>query len=1356
MAALERAGVKVERRNTQVTTTVTDPLLKPWVVGPCFEVLDEISNGVINASAALTVPAKLVGREQIKTNLGFQDLRNKTVKLVVGNTPVQTYTLPNSLTTAAYFLRLLNANFTGVSFFWESDEYLAIQTTAKGDAASIIVKGESEFLVTCGFTLDQTATGSGVYRNRALGVAFEAFPAPRGNGGYLDFSSLESRIKAFYKQSGVLKSFYSDRTVLTSGSRAERDGASLATETDEDFDLSQSSYRLRGLSALDDSDDEAALTAMVCSPGAAATLEKVFDHPAVSTYPHSGEALEAFVFMTSKATSSKYAGEYAFEMKVTDDGEGDYPYVEISGGLGTIADPWTLMVSYKTDGSNNTLDDFVLMINEGNVLDPVTPLVKTSPTMPGTAGALTLKDVLGAVAYGDGTTVMTETVGADPVALNNIHVGSVGGVDFIATNQDYGSDGNDDIVATVVEEAGPSVVWEGNTATLSLGAAKAETTSEHAQAGHQLKVTASEYGTKWNKKINLVLAYTSAGGKDTKTFVTIANVEDETATVTITQDFDSTEVTGTTGTAMLAALLDENGPAYPFLGAAGASFTGGGLSDIMESAWDTETVQVDAGACATVTEVANAFGVAETVPDHITATVNASYAADAEYGASAFETNLSEGWDPVDFREVVHGIEGDYTYGVVVGAKDNDMATLPGKTLILGFNGGQEVTVLFQAGDDDAENAVTRINSIVGLDVAEVVDTSRVRISSKEFTVAALPNSRRGNDSTLSVRGTAIAPLLQAEITEESPDIYTGVYFGAFLAAAEGDELWDSGQLIGTILGFEDLSKEDRDEPYPNAVLLLDTRVPIAATYSGWYLKAKSLNVSEDTLYDRPLPDLVSDTTNQVLLLKGNVARGANGTPLSTTSAAFSMYVAYKALRKDLVNGVTINNVDDLDDVTPLTADNPLGLALSLMWDASSEAIKVNGIGVDEVDANEPDGTYAAYIRSKAKLMSKGKNVAATAVLTQEKSVQDAFAAMADVMTTSGNKAEQVTIISPTMPTHASSTSYGEGRTELINSQGGVQTLRFDLETLNLQSVLSDIGIEDPTDPDELMAAGIYVELESSPYHWLVKSCSVNTNSLTVWNDDTPWETTEGNEDGFYAEIPIPIPTGRTELTDEPTTILTRGVALEDDDLDGIAEAMAAQASAYNSISVRTIYPDFVEIPIDGTETRVPAYYAAAIQTVIVCKRHPAKPMANMVFPILTDAFWPDGFTDTDWAIAAGGGCNCLIPEDSVVKLRDFSTTDVSSVENREHTMVWVDFVAARIFRDRLSTDVGEHAIDDEYISYLGVKGHSISNYLVGRGIYKNCEVSDLYQSEDTPTQVVMEIARGRKYPCREILVILL
>ncbi|NCN41442.1 hypothetical protein GW916_09380 [bacterium] len=87
--------------------------------------------------------------------------------------------------------------------------------------------------------------------------------------------------------------------------------------------------------------------------------------------------------------------------------------------------------------------------------------------------------------------------------------------------------------------------------------------------------------------------------------------------------------------------------------------------------------------------------------------------------------------------------------------------------------------------------------------------------------------------------------------------------------------------------------------------------------------------------------------------------------------------------------------------------------------------------------------------------------------------------------------------------------------------------------------------------------------------------------------------------------------------------------------------------------------------------------------------------------------------------------------------------------------MITPDHVAARMFRAELRPYVGPLAIDNDYLTRVGVVADAVATKLVNFGIYEEATVSNLSRDEDDPRQLIVELDRTVFYPARGILIIL-
>jgi hypothetical protein len=1325
-------------------------------------------------------------------------LQSKSLKLKIGG-ELKNINFPRNLTTQTYMIAVINTELAKgnnhATAGWMDSKYLVIQSTAKGDAASIEVRGDggaSDAAVDIGWFTGQRTSGAGTYQNLTLGISYTtAFPAPRGNLSYLDFSSLEDEILCYHKSNGAFNEFARDAALLRYIERPEGPFGFSLLNPPEDFDidavagLNRDTNISRDLEAIDDGDGDS-VTPKVASVGEAASTEKTFNKVGQLVLLFGTSTKAAIHIVSNNENLAGYlANRFSFVVAAH---AGDDTVEIVSAGTDSLTTAtWTVTYSYAASKKVSAAVDYL----NGDGGD--TPI-------PGTAELLGLEENL---SLAEAFTFLYEGPAVDSVSVSAVTEKTVsdGETATVVTSANpvngetsgilgrWGSVGNYLTLQYVTSES------TGTTAALAYDAGGGtgpadlkNATLECDEGTHAISYFQGTGGVG-----NLILTATDAyaGTMGAKVYYTLT-VSGAVDSVTVTQTFGSDGTLATIEIVQLASAstdIDTVKAAILANDLAAAIVTP--TSEVGATVMVSKTrTQLGAGATGSVAAsdgctVATAIeaietgdaGITEFLADHTgqydsTCPINEPYWGDF-YDDTAVP--LEDGWDPINFREYVGKESNAFNHAVVVGSADltGAISGLSGTTLVLRFNGLESQTVTFAESDGEAggQAIADKINSYFPAEVATIIDatypTSKkcLRLSSQEITTLSLNLARTGQDSSIEiVGGTAIESILASE--SEETTAYTGVFFGSPLPVKEGDVLWDNGLPVGTVVTWENYEKGGLT--FPNAVLVLDTEVAApgegiaGATYTGWYLRSMNIDFENDSgtseaygpMVD-PVPEAFVDTLNQLLVLKPYVDRTSTGF-VPSGRPFFSMYVSYRALRKDLTEGVSIASVNDLDSVSPLTASNPLGLALQLAFSSSNGTI-VYGYGVDEVSELEPSGTRTAYQSSLNWL--QGQDAYALAPLTTATAVHDDFKSHAETMSDEDHKSERICLVCPTIPHRKSSTTAGTGKA----SRTSTTVLHFDAGELNVQKALTDIGVTSEYYADMASFGDdekIYIDVSTDASHFLVKSVDVGANNVTVYVDDTWWATHEGNEDGFYYAPESGGSLPDMSLSGETCSILQRGESFENADgtldTEECAIAMGEWASHYNSIRVRMIGPDSIELPIEGLSSRVSGTYATAIAAAQVCGNPPSNPLTGAVVPVLTNAYLPSGMSDYERGIAANGGYCLIVNDNGIITWRDFVTTKTSPIEDFEHSMITPDDVAAKLFRQELRPYVGPLSIDSGYLGKVSMVADSVCTRLVSSHIYQSASPKGVAQSASDKRQVIVTIERSIYYPARSILVILI
>lgn len=213
------------------------------------------------------------------------------------------------------------------------------------------------------------------------------------------------------------------------------------------------------------------------------------------------------------------------------------------------------------------------------------------------------------------------------------------------------------------------------------------------------------------------------------------------------------------------------------------------------------------------------------------------------------------------------------------------------------------------------------------------------------------------------------------------------------------------------------------------------------------------------------------------------------------------------------------------------------------------------------------------------------------------------------------------------------------------------------------------------------------------------------------------------------------------------------------------AEEWRDEAKAYGDKRLMLIRPDEVEITYtDKTgvrprdlDIRVPSYYACAVFAGLASSLPPQQPMTNMPVPGINELFHSNGyFTPDQLNTIAEGGNNILIQptRNASPQSRHQQTTDVSTIETREFSIVRiVDFVS-KFFRNSLRPYIGKHNITSELLTQLRGTCEAILRTLVDDSVLRQgSRLMALFQDPDQPDSIIVEVSLNVPYPVNRIVV---
>jgi hypothetical protein len=564
---------------------------------------------------------------------------------------------------------------------------------------------------------------------------------------------------------------------------------------------------------------------------------------------------------------------------------------------------------------------------------------------------------------------------------------------------------------------------------------------------------------------------------------------------------------------------------------------------------------------------------------------------------------------------------------------------------------------------------------------------------------------------------------------------------GSPFAPKVGDQVFADGVFIGNIAAVAPGAQQTQ--------LKLDRELPLDFTAQAFYIEA--MNIPATLPSDRPTPDLVIDPSGAALI-KANVLRDTEGFPLTNVRGA--LVVAYNALRLDVSpqskkpSLLTFGDITVLEDtLAPLDITNPLGLMFYFMM-VNAPGISVTGIGVSAVDANDPDGTPAAYTEAFGFL--EAQEVYALAPASQNPLVHQAGMAHVLAMSDPDACGERVILINPKMPSEGlpALVASGEGDT-LSTAPSGYW---FDTKVASLASDLQANQIN-PTGTIPV-SAGLYLQVATSAEHYNI--AQISGTRVLVRVAFAPGQ----NDDRFYSQDTPPF---SEQLIGVGFTVYVRGSKLVTPtglpDYARISEAYQKLGQSYGNRRVLMTAPEKTASVIGGVEQEIAGYYINAAIAGMVGQLPPQQGFTNYPIAGFTRVLGSnDVFSRTQMNVGAAGGTYWVVQETKGAPLttRMQVTTDLTSIETREFSVTRiVDFVA-KFIRVGLRNFIGRFNITHSFLDTLSTVVQGQLGFLREAGVLIGGDLNNIIQDADAPDSVLVDIVLDTPLPVNYIRVTLI
>ena len=662
----------------------------------------------------------------------------------------------------------------------------------------------------------------------------------------------------------------------------------------------------------------------------------------------------------------------------------------------------------------------------------------------------------------------------------------------------------------------------------------------------------------------------------------------------------------------------------------------------------------------------------------------------------------------------------------------NDASTA--HTEIFGGAGPFYQTLGRNAGSEPIDDVVDQINNVFPTSVA-----SWSAIGNK----LVLTSATSGNESTVEINtaSTALGAPQPTPTTLLGLDVQVGAnkFYGAPFAVRVGDHIYANGAFVGMVVEVHPLAQLGQ--------VRLDREVSTSGTWTTWYAIAKNLNAVSTSEWgvSVPTPDLQIDNEGSALI-KHDFLRDTTGQELLT--AAVSLYCMYTAVRLDVSASAADPSLLSFDTTTeieaaldPVSPDNPLAFGLFLAK-SNAAGVAVSGIGVDEATVDAPYGTVLAY--QKAAEFLQPLEVYAIAPMTSDAAVASILFAHVVSMSEPEQKGERIVIFHFGTPLRRSDTLVASGNDADSIVVGPDNYLNTKAATLS-QSLLSQ-GI-DPA--NILISDGVYLDLGADAYNWNVIGSVLDGTKLKV---NTAFGAGDNSDAFFYETIgdwPVVI--------SGSFSVKIRGavVSSKDEEITTIYN----RGAAYSSRRFWMEQLGQVVVTVGSVDQLVPGFYFCAAKAGQVAGLSPAQPVTN--YPVagfkgVTDT--NKRYTNVQMNQGASGGAEWIIQRGDGAPLlsRHQITTDLTSIERREQSIVRALDFSAKVFRSLLLKYVGRYNITKVYLDTLSAVAQGGSKWLVEVAkVLANCSLNNLVQDTDQPDTVLIDISAEVLYPGNYLRVVI-
>lgn len=654
-------------------------------------------------------------------------------------------------------------------------------------------------------------------------------------------------------------------------------------------------------------------------------------------------------------------------------------------------------------------------------------------------------------------------------------------------------------------------------------------------------------------------------------------------------------------------------------------------------------------------------------------------------------------------------------------------ASVQGRVLRMSVGGAQYQQIVFGTGVTNAATLITAFNALW---------SSVASLNGANQLVLRAGDSFGGAESEIRIdKSASDATLLTAlGLTGVgAPFNSVSAVVGGAFAPIVGDEVWANGVRLGQITEIP---------ASPTNRLRLSAEQLLTYSASSWTIVAKGLDNQAATL-SRPSSDLIVDATSGAVNIKRGIFRETNGTP--TAAGPLGTYLAYNGLRLDVSAAspsfdlLTYGTTTALEaDLSPIDPQNPLGFGMYFAL-LNAPGVEVNGVGVGEVSALEPEGSLDAYIQSFEYLESK--SVYSIAPLTHSGAVGQALQVHVNALSLPENGLERIAILNPSRPTRKSDTLVASVSTANV---AGAPTDAIGTGLADLQALLAAQGLTGPT---YTLANGVFVMFEDDQNRYLVEAVSGPTitinNGPLVQSDSFFFD---GGGSAVFDSV----------IIDRPMSVFIRGGALANRTEE--ASAYADTGRGYRDRRVICTAPDKARALVDGLDTQIEGFYLAAALAGKFSSIAPSQPMTEETLAGFKGVIGSsDRYSELQLKVLSGGGMMMMYQEgkDQPIRVRHQLTTDVSTIEKRETSITRAVDYASIFLRTGLKNFIGRFNITTTVQDAVSIVLEGLGAFLVKQGVLLSFTVNSLRQPTDAPDSLEVDVTLEVLYPLNNIRITL-